>query len=160
MWLRGWLGSGPGARGPGSGGKRVESPGMNPAMQGSCWPEAEGWRVLSVQMGDAQACPASGKCLLGAKKPPDQNLPCRGVQIYRTHEVRENLITGINIKIGPRPVSLLSHLEESNGTPKVNGGFLSPLRICGLTCKIGAISKFRNTHGKHLYENPLENTPR
>lgn len=47
--------------------------------------------------------------------------------------MKENLIRGINIKIGPRPVMLLSHLEESNGKPELNGGMFNPLRICGLT---------------------------
>lgn len=92
--------------------------------------------------GMAHARLASGQHLLEKWKLQTRVSPEWGVQIYYTHEVKENLIRGINIKIDPRPVILLSHLEESNGTPKLHGGKLCPLRICGLTIKTSTISKF------------------
>ena len=118
--------------------------------------------LQTLRRRDGTSCPsrwgiASGCCLWEKWKLPTKILPERGVQIHCTHEVRENLIRGINIKIGPWPGILQSHLEESNGTPKLNGGMLYPLRICGSTIKTITISKFKNTHGKLLYENPIEN---
>lgn len=143
--------------GPGSTGKRVSSPGTNHRTSDTGKLQAEIVHPAGPDGGWLRPALPLRNVFQEKRELQTRILPECRVQIYWT-EVRGNLIRGINIKIGPRPAILLIHLEESNGTPKVDERMLSPSRICGLTGKIDTVLKFRNTHCKRLYENPLETT--